>query len=140
MNRIHCLAGLTTLSALIASSPALAGGCPGVFVRDSPSYDNRNDTGALERVEVVVPKGTRDTIIGYTVVGGKTFYVQYRSAPQAIDWLWFGGVKLPRLFALRWREAGSYQARSARRYRRRAGCTTRDQRMKPCRTRRPRVA
>ena len=79
MKRIRCVAGLAMLSALIASSPALAGACPGVFVRDSPSYDNRNDTGALERVEVVVPKGTRDTIIGYTVVGGKTFYVQYRA-------------------------------------------------------------
>ncbi len=79
MKRTRCVAGLAMLSALIASSPALAGACPGIFVRDSPSYDNRNDTGALERVGVVVPKGTRDTIIGYTVVGGKTFYVQYRA-------------------------------------------------------------
>ena len=79
MNRIRCLAGLTTLSALIASSPALADGCLGGFVRDSPSYDDRNNTGALERGDVVVPKGTRDTIVGYTVVEGKTFYVQYRA-------------------------------------------------------------
>lgn len=79
MKRIRGIAGLAPLSALIASSPALAGACPGVFVRDSPSYDNRNDTGALERVGVVVPKGTRDTIVGYTVIGGKTFYVQYRA-------------------------------------------------------------
>ena len=70
---------LATLLALFASSQAFAGAYPGVFVRDSPSYDNRNDTGALERVGVVVPKGTRDTIVGYTVIGGKTFYVQYRA-------------------------------------------------------------
>ena len=50
MKRIRCIAGLATLSALIASSPALAGACAGIFVRDLPSYDNRNDTGALERV------------------------------------------------------------------------------------------
>lgn len=79
MKWTRCVAGLAMLSVLIGSSLALAGPCPGVFVRDSPSYDNRNDTGALERVGVVVPKGTRDTIVGYTVVGGKTFYVQYRA-------------------------------------------------------------
>jgi hypothetical protein len=79
MKRIRCIAGLATLAALFASSQALAGACPGVFVWDSPSYDNRNERGELERVGVVVPKGTRDLIVGYTIVRGKTFYVQYRA-------------------------------------------------------------
>jgi hypothetical protein len=79
MKRIRCIAGLTTLLALFASGQARASACPGVFVRDSPSYDNRNDRGELERVGVVVPKGTRDLIVGYTIVRGKTFYVQYRA-------------------------------------------------------------
>jgi hypothetical protein len=32
--------------------------------------DNRNATGSLERVDVIAPKGTRDTLVGYTIVAG----------------------------------------------------------------------
>ena len=79
MKRSSCLSALVGLAAFGAFSPAFAQGCPGVFLRDSQSYDNRNDAGALERVDVVVPKGTHDLIVGFAVVGGKTFYVQYRA-------------------------------------------------------------
>ena len=27
----------------------------------------------------IVPKGTRDTIVGYVMAGGKKYYVQYRA-------------------------------------------------------------
>jgi hypothetical protein len=79
MKLAGCLMLLTSLSASFAPDVALAQSCPGVFIRDSQSYDNRNDKGSLERVDVVVPNGTRDTIVGYTIVGGRKFYVQFRA-------------------------------------------------------------
>jgi len=79
MKPLSCVIPLTMLSAFGVPSAAIAGDCPGVFIRDSQSYDNRNDTGSLERVDVIIPKGTRDTIVGYTIIGGKTFYVQLRA-------------------------------------------------------------
>jgi len=63
--------------ATAVASPALA--CPGVFIRDSQSYDDRDPSGALVKVNVIVPKGTKDEIVGYTIVGGKKYDVQLRA-------------------------------------------------------------
>ena len=82
MKRSSLLWTLVGPVAVASLSPAFAQGCPGVFLRDSQSYDHRNDADALERVDVVVPKGTHDLIVGFAVVGGKTFYVQYRAYPH----------------------------------------------------------
>jgi hypothetical protein len=67
--------------ALTAALPcaALANTCAGVFVRDSQSYDEGNTPGSVVKVPGVVPKGTRDTIVGYVILGGKKYYVQYRA-------------------------------------------------------------
>ena len=70
---------LASLFACIAANSASAEDCPGVFIRDLQSYDNRNNSNSLERIDVVVPKGTRDTIVGYVIVGGKKYYVQMRA-------------------------------------------------------------
>jgi hypothetical protein len=71
--------GLAVLAALAAPRAAIAQDCPGVFIRDSQSYDTHADPSSVERVNVVIPKGTRDTFVGYVVIGGKTFYVQLRA-------------------------------------------------------------
>lgn len=52
---------------------------PGTFIRNSQSYDNRGPTPGLQTINVVVPKGTQDTIVGYAVVDGRKFYIQYRA-------------------------------------------------------------
>ena len=57
---------LAGLIGSICASQALA--CEGVFLRDSQNYDNRSPDGHLETIEGVVPKGTRDDIIGYAIV------------------------------------------------------------------------
>lgn len=79
MKRVTRLMCLAVLSAALAPSIASAQSCPGTFIRDSQSYDNRNDTGTLDRVDVIIPKGTRDEIVGYTIVAGKKYYVQLRA-------------------------------------------------------------
>ena len=78
------MAMIRTGGALCAALPALVGvgsalACPGVFIRDSQNFDNRGATGALEKVDGIIPKGTRDEIVGYDVVNGRTFYVQLRA-------------------------------------------------------------
>jgi hypothetical protein len=65
------------LPGLVGAASALA--CPGVFIRDSQNFDNRGPTGALEKVDGIIPKGTRDEIVGFDVVEGRTFYVQLRA-------------------------------------------------------------
>ena len=70
------------LAALAAClMPTLAGAqeCPGVFIRDSQSYDTGNDPNVVERRDVVIAKGTRDLIVGYVMVGGKKYYQQLRA-------------------------------------------------------------
>ncbi len=62
---------------LLLATPVIA--CPGTFIRDSQSWDNRGPTGEIEKIESVVPKGTKDEIVGYVIVGGKTYYVQLRA-------------------------------------------------------------
>lgn len=79
MKRVGRLMFFVALSAALAPGIAYAQSCPGTFIRDSHSYDNRNDAGTLERVDVVIPKGTRDEIVGYTIVAGKKYYVQLRA-------------------------------------------------------------
>jgi hypothetical protein len=66
-----------TLALCAMTAPAIA--CPGVFIRDSQNYDNRDGTGALETVDGNVPKGTADEIVGYDIVQGRKFYVQLRA-------------------------------------------------------------
>jgi hypothetical protein len=74
------LSGMAFIALQIAGpGPAFAKPCEGVFIRDSQSYDNRNQAGTLEKVDVIVPKGTRDTIVGYDIVDGRKWYVQYRA-------------------------------------------------------------
>jgi hypothetical protein len=70
---------LLTILVLIVPTSAWPQSCPGVFIRNSQSYDDRNTSGSLEKVDVVVPKGTRDTIVGYTIVAGRKFDVQLRA-------------------------------------------------------------
>jgi hypothetical protein len=79
MKRIGCLIHLAVLSAVLAPSLACAQSYPGTFIRDSQSYDNRNNTGTLDRVDVIIPKGTRDEIVGHTIVAGKKYYIQLRA-------------------------------------------------------------
>ena len=70
------------LAALAAAIPgaALAQTCTGVFTRDSQSYNDGDTPGSVVKVAgSVVPKGTRDTIVGYVIAGGKKYYVQYRA-------------------------------------------------------------
>ena len=68
---------LAGLIGSICASQALA--CEGVFLRDSQNYDNRSPDGHLETIEGVVPKGTRDDIIGYAIVDGQKYYIQLRA-------------------------------------------------------------
>jgi hypothetical protein len=72
-----CIVRIAFAISVLATTPAFA--CPGVFIRDSQSYDNRGPSGALEKVDSIVPKGTRDEIVGYDIVDGKTYYVQLRA-------------------------------------------------------------
>jgi hypothetical protein len=69
------------LAAAIVATPgaASANTCTGVFVRASQSYDDGNTPGSIVKVPVVVPKGTRDTIVGFVMLGGKKYYVPYRA-------------------------------------------------------------
>ena len=70
------------LAALAAAIPgaALAQTCAGVFTRDSQSYNDGDAPGSVMKVAgSIVPKGTRDTIVGYLILGGKKYYVQYRA-------------------------------------------------------------
>lgn len=66
-------------AAILIPASALAHTCSGIFVRDSQSYDNGNTPGSVVKVPVIVPKGTRDTVVGFVIVGGKKYYVQYRA-------------------------------------------------------------
>jgi hypothetical protein len=78
--KLFALSGMAFIACEITfSAAALAGPCPGVFIRDSQSYDNRNAAGTLEKIDVVVPAGTRDDIVGYVVVEGREWFVQYRA-------------------------------------------------------------
>jgi len=74
---------LGTLAALSAAvlAPSLASAqtCSGVFIRDSQSYDDGATPNTVENKNLVVPKGTRDTFVGYVIVAGKKYYVQYRA-------------------------------------------------------------
>ena len=70
---------LALLPASIASMPAAAKDCQGTFIRDSQNYDNRTDPNKIEQVDGVIPKGTRDTIVGFMIVSGKKYYVQIRA-------------------------------------------------------------
>lgn len=70
---------LTGSLAGLAVVPAQAKDCPGTFIRDSQNYDNRTDPNKIERLDSIVPKGTKDLIVGYVVVGGKKYYVQLRA-------------------------------------------------------------
>jgi hypothetical protein len=65
------------VAASLGAPPAFA--CPGVFIRDPQSYDDRDGSGTLQTVDVIVPKGTKDEIVGYTIVGGKKYDVQLRA-------------------------------------------------------------
>jgi hypothetical protein len=78
------VAMIRAVQALCAALPAIvlagsAHACPGIFVHDSQNYDNRGATGALEKVDGIIPKGTRDEIVGYDLVNGRTFFVQLRA-------------------------------------------------------------
>jgi hypothetical protein len=76
---------LTTLIAILVAMAvaipcaAFAQTCAGVFIRNSQSYDDGNTPQSVVTVPVIVPKGTRDTIVGYIILGGKKYYVQYRA-------------------------------------------------------------
>lgn len=70
---------LVSLTACLMPTLANAQDCPGVFIRDSQSYDTGNSPNVVERRDVVIPKGTRDVIVGYVVVGGKKYYQQLRA-------------------------------------------------------------
>jgi hypothetical protein len=74
---------LVTLCAAMAAasgaSAASAQSCKGVFVRNSQSYDEGQVAGTLVNKNVVVPKGTQDSFVGYVIVAGKKYYVQYRA-------------------------------------------------------------
>ena len=72
--RLWLTAGLT---GLLCASPALA--CEGLFLRDSQNYDNRSPDGHLETVDGLVPKGTKDDIIGFAIVDGQKYYIQLRA-------------------------------------------------------------
>jgi hypothetical protein len=79
MKRIVSSILLAALSAAIATMPAAAKDCAGLFIRDSQNYDNRTNPNEIEKVDGVIPKGTRDTIVGFMIVGGKKYYVQIRA-------------------------------------------------------------
>jgi hypothetical protein len=70
-------AGFAFAIGLAAATPAFA--CPGLFLRDSQNYDNRDASGALETIDGFVPKGTRDEIVGYVIVEGRKYFVQLRA-------------------------------------------------------------
>ncbi|MFI4975053.1 MAG: hypothetical protein ACHP84_10985 [Caulobacterales bacterium] len=76
---LRVLAHLGLAAAFMAPGVASAQTCKGVFIRDSQSYDNGDTPGTVVKMPVVVPKGTRDTIVGYVVIGGRKYYVQYRA-------------------------------------------------------------
>lgn len=79
---LNAKALIGALAALAAAIPgaALAQTCTGVFVRDSQSYNDGDAPGSVMKVAgSIIPKGTRDTIVGYVVAGGKKYYVQYRA-------------------------------------------------------------
>jgi hypothetical protein len=79
MKRTISVIVLALLPTAFASMPAAAKDCPGLFIRDSQNYDNRGHPDEIERVDGVIPKGTRDTIVGFMIVGGKKYYVQIRA-------------------------------------------------------------
>src|SRR5271168_4866594 len=79
MKLCGCVTSLAAIATFAAPGAAIAQDCPGVFIRDSQSYDTHADPYSVERVNGVIPKGTRDTFVGYIVIGGKTFYVQLRA-------------------------------------------------------------
>jgi|SRR5580693_7875895 hypothetical protein len=71
------VAGLSAAMLVPAASSAQT--CTGVFIRDSQSYDDGAAPNTVENKNLVVPKGTKDTFVGYVVIAGKTYYVQYRA-------------------------------------------------------------
>jgi hypothetical protein len=75
------LLNLSSIAFLAIAVPgiAFAQPCPGVFIRDSQSYDNTGEADTLVKVDVIIPKGTRDTIVGYEIVEGRKYYRQYRA-------------------------------------------------------------
>ena len=77
---LKAVLGALTIAAVALPGAALAQTCTGVFIRDSQSYNDGDTPGSVVKVEgSVVPKGTRDTIVGYLILGGKKYYVQYRA-------------------------------------------------------------
>ncbi len=70
---------LAALTALSTPNAASAQTCSGTFLRDSQSYDDGPTPNTVENKNLVVPKGTRDTFVGYVIVAGKKYYVQYRA-------------------------------------------------------------
>ena len=70
-----CAATAAASVATVASAQS----CKGVFVRNSQSYDDGQAPGTLVNKNVVAPKGTQDSFVGYVIVAGKKYYVQYRA-------------------------------------------------------------
>ena len=68
-----------TAAASVATAASAQPSCKGVFIRNSQSYDEGDTPGTLVNKNVVVPKGTQDSFVGYVVVAGKKYYVQYRA-------------------------------------------------------------
>lgn len=73
------VAACAALAAASVASAASAQSCKGVFIRNSQSYDEGDTPGTLVNKNVVVPKGTQDSFVGYVIVAGKKYYVQYRA-------------------------------------------------------------
>jgi len=73
------LLAVSTLAGSLTWNAAAAGPCKGVFLRDSQSYDYGDAPNTVENKNLVVPKGAKDTIVGYVIVAGKKYYVQYRA-------------------------------------------------------------
>ena len=67
------------IAAASVATAASAQSCKGVFIRNSQSYDDGSAPGTLVNKNVVVPKGTSDSFVGYVIVAGKKYYVQYRA-------------------------------------------------------------